>query len=217
VIVLADNDLIQKLARCDLLGSLPELLGVPVEEIFIAPAARYQLLPKAPEKALAKCGNQQTVERIRAFLAVAKDIPAIVDPTLLTKLAEVPRIDSGEQLLFAACVEVPGSVLVSGDKAALTALISHREQLPEVFDAMQGRVITFESALLLARKSLGFDAIKTKLLAYPGYEREGVLKLIVKPDMKESDFSECLISYSKSVRIFLARKDELPVELFEEN
>lgn len=215
MIVLADNDIILKLARCDLLSSLPELFGVAVDAIFIAPAARFQLLPKKAEKALSKCGDQATVDRISAFLAVAQDIPAVADQALLGRLAAVPRIDSGEQLLFASCVEASGSVLMTGDRTALMALISSADALPDVYKALQDRVITFESALLLAKNLFGFDAMKARLLAYPDYEKEGVLKLIVKTDMLEANFSDCLISYSRAVSGFLAHKDKLPLELFE--
>jgi hypothetical protein len=214
VIVLADNDLILKLARCDLLKSLPDLLQVPIKEIFIAPAARFQLLPHKPEKALAKCGNPETVERIRDFLSSVKDVPEVADVQLLTRLASVPKIDAGEQLLFASCVANDQALLLTGDRNSLNALSGSKE-LSDVQGSLFGRVVTFESALLLAAKIFGFDFIKGKLLAYPEYEKDGVLKLIVRENMGEANFEECLVSYSRSVVQFLASREQLPSSLFE--
>ena len=212
MIVLADNDLISKLAKCDLLKSLPDILQVSIEDIFIAPAARYQLLPKKSEKALAKYGNQETVERVRGFLDSVKDIQEVSDDELLIRLASVPKIDPGEQLLFASCMTNKNALLLTGDRNALNALAESKE-LSDVHQSLAGRVVTFESALLVASKILGFDAVKEKLLAYPG-KKDGVLNLIVREDMVESNFEECLVSYSRSVVHFLASRELLPLSLF---
>lgn len=215
MIVLADNDLILKLAKCNLLDALPDLLGTAIDEIFIAPAARYQLMPHKAEKALAKCGNAETLERIRAFLAVVKDIPAVEDTELLGRLAAVPKIDPGEQLLFATCMAHQNAILLTGDRTALRALASS-EAVDDVNVSLRCRVVTFESALLLAAKLIGFNELKNRLLAYPGYEKDGVLKLIVRLDMVQENFEECLVSYSRPVVPFLANREHLPRSLFEE-
>jgi hypothetical protein len=214
VIVLADNDLILKLAKCNLLDSLPNLLGIPIEEIFIAPAARFQLVNRNLAKAVAKCGNQETLDRICAFLGVVKDIPGVEDTELLIRLGSVDGIDSGEQLLFASCFEASDSLLVTGDRTALRALAGS-EQLVDICHSLAKRVVTFESALLLAAKIYGFDVVKAKLLAYPGYEKEGTLKYLVREDMTEANFEECLVSYSREVAQFLANPEHLPISLFE--
>lgn len=213
MIVLADNDLVSKLAKCDLLKSLPDILKVPIEEIFIAPTARYQLLPKKPEKALAKYGNQETVERIREFLDSVKDIQEVADMELLTRLASVPKIDPGEQFLFASCMANENTLLLTGDRNALNALAGANE-LSDVYQSLANRVVTFESALLIATKILGFEVVKNKLLSYPG-KKDGVLNLVVREDMVESNLEECLVSYSRSVTHFLANRELLPASLFE--
>lgn len=213
MIVLADNDLVSKLAKCDLLKFLPAILQVPIEEIFIAPAARFQLMPRNPQKALAVYGNQETVERVREFLDSVKDIPAVADQQLLTRLASVPKIDPGEQLLFASCMMNENALLLTGDRTALNALTGS-DELSDVQRSLMGRVVTFESALLIAAKVLGFEVVKTKLLAYPG-KKDGVLKLVVREDMIESNFEECLVSYSRPVVHYLANRKQLPTALFE--
>lgn len=211
MIVLADNDIIQKLAQCDLLDSLPELIGAPIKSIFVSSTARYQLLPKNPDKLLAKCGNEETVIRLTKFLDAVKDIPEIKNLELLSRIAEIPDIDPGEQQLFVACICDDNSTLITGDRKALRAVISGKDRVPEVHAGLIDRVITFESALLLALDILGFAVLKQKLLACP--KPDGVLKQVLRPDMAEQSLRECLVSYTREASVFLARKDRLPDEL----
>lgn len=211
MIVLADNDIILKLAQCDLLDSLTDLLGAPIERIFVSATARYQLLPKNTEKLLLKCGNEETVLRLSRFLNAVQDIPVIEDRKLLARVAEIPNIDAGEQQLFVACISDATSTLITGDRKALRAVISGKESVPELHAGLIDKVITFESALLLALDVFGFIILKQKLLSCP--KPDGVLKQILRPDMAEDNLRECLISYTREVSLFLAAKDRLPAEL----
>lgn len=211
MIILADNDIILKLAQCDLLESLPQLLGAPIEHIFATPTAKFQLLPKKPERLLNKCGNQETVCRLKEFLEAVKDIPAIENLELLTRIAGIPNIDPGEQQLFVACASNATSTLISGDRKALRAVTANKESVPELHEGLIGKVITFESALLLALSELGFAVLKQKLLACP--KPDGMLKQVLRQDMTEENLRECLISYTREASIFLAAKDRLPPDL----
>lgn len=211
MIVLADNDIILKLAQCDLLDALPELLGEEIESIYVAATARFQLLPKKKEKLLAKCGNDETIARLTKFMAAVQDVPAVVDLQLLARVSGIPNIDAGEQQLFVACVADVGSTLITGDRKALRAVIAGKESVPELHAGLLNRVITFESALLLALDVFGFAVLKQKLLACP--KPDGVLKQALRPNMSEGDLRECLVSYTREVMPFLAAKGRLPAEL----
>lgn len=202
MIVLADNDIILKLAQCDLIGDLADILGEPVDEIFATPTAPYQLLPKKADKALEKCGCEATVQRIKNFLNAASEIPAIQDDLLLQALVSINGIDDGEALLFAAATELPTPMLITGDRRALCALLANHDRLLTVSAALQGKVVTFESAILLALRKLGFAIVKQKLLSSP--KPDAMLRLVLKSDMRESDLVECLTSYSKEVEPLLA-------------
>jgi hypothetical protein len=208
LIVLADNDIILKLAQCDLLECLPEILGEEWTEIFVTTTAKYQLLPKNPEKALNKCGNEETLERLTSFLGTTKILPAIQDSSLLSILGDVNEIDGGEKLLFAAAVELPNSILITGDRRALRALIEHQHRLSSIFATLQNSVITFETAILLAIRLLGFAIVKQKLLGSPKPDK--MLRLVLKNETTETDLIECLCSYSKEVIPLLAFKQHLP-------
>lgn len=217
MIVLADNDIILKLAQCDLLDDLPELLGQDWHEIFVTPTAKYQLLlPRSPKKALNKCGNEETLARLTAFLNSTQIVPEVQDKALLAKLDNIEGIDDGEKLLFAAIVELDNPLLITGDRRALRTLLKNKDHLPTVFSALQNSVVTFETALLLAMRKLGFAVVKSKLLGSPlltSSKRDGVLQLAMKSETGEDHFVECLCSFSKEVLPFLAYKSDLPPRL----
>jgi hypothetical protein len=179
------------------LGSFAELLGEPAEKVFITPTAKYQLLPKKKSKAIDKFGDEATVRRVRDFLESTKEIPGIKDEGLLTLLHRIDKIDSGEALLFAAAVELPNPILATGDRNALRALLAQEALLARVVEALRDNVVTFESALLLALHRNGFASVKQKLLDSP--KPDGMLRLVLKPDMHESNLCECLRSYLREV------------------
>lgn len=210
MIVLADNDIILKLAQCNLLVNLPDLLESSAP-FFVSPTAKYQLLPKNEDKALKRCGNQESLDRLRSFLDIAEVLPQIKDTALLFKLDSTDGIDDGESFLFAASVEVSGPLLITGDRRALNSLLKHQSELPSVFSVLQNKVVTFESALLLAIHKFGIAIVKQKLLGSP--KPDGMLRLALRNDA--IDLEECLLSYSIEVSSFLAFKKYLPNKLSE--
>jgi hypothetical protein len=211
LIVLADNDIILKLAQCDLLEVLPDSLGQEWTEAFITDTAKYQLLPKNHAKALSKCGNKETQARLRAFLGKTQTLPKVQDDALLATLDGIDGIDGGEKFLFAATVETENPLLITGDRRALRALLEHQEQLPTVFSALQNAVVTFESAILLAMHKFGFAIVKQKLLGSP--KPDGMLRLVLKSETGEADFVEGLCSFSQEITPLLAFKQHLPAQL----
>lgn len=209
MIVLADNDLILKLAQCELLDELPRLLRLEsAKEVFVSPTARFQLLPHSNEKALRKAGNGATLDALKRFFLDTKELPAIQNEALLASMEGIAGIDGGEQLLLAAMVELDHQpYLATGDKRALDAVAAHEGSLPSVHAAIVDRVVTFESALLLALVEFGFPNVKQRLLACPKPDR--MLSLVLKDGMREQDLVECLVSFSRAQYPFLACKERL--------
>lgn len=216
MIVLADNDIIRKLAQCDLLDSLPTIFGQDWNQIFITPTAKHWLLPKVNDKALRKCGNQETVDRIKTFLEKTTILQAVKDTALLAKLVEMDGIHGdggGEQLLFAAAVELENPLVITGDRTALRAVLANKNIIPSVFSALENSVVTFETALMLSMNQLGFAIVKSKILASPlltASKPDGMLRFALKSETSKDDFTECLCSYSNEVISLLAFKSQLP-------
>ncbi len=207
MIVLSDNDVILKLAQCDLLQFLPEILQENQNDIFVSPTARYQLLPRNPEKAIKKCGNQGIYENIGKFLDTVRDIDAIQDEGLFNLLGEIPYIDVGEQQLLAACVENPAALFMTGDKRCLQAVMDNQTIIATVHTRLINSVVTYESALLLSVRLLGFDRIYQQLQSNPS--PDSMLKLAMHSSQSE-DVCGCFFSYTNHLYDYLAFKDRLP-------
>lgn len=206
MIVLSDNDVILKLARCDLLSQLPVIFNQPLEQIFINPAARFQLLPKNPDKAITKCGGQEVYEQVSAFIQTAQDIPEVKDTQLIELLGSIPGIDIGEQLLLASCIENPKAIFMTGDRRCLSAIVENQPALDIVHRRLIDAVVTFESSLLLCVNDLTQEHVYANLLKNPA--PDGMLRMAL--SNSGSAMCECIFSYTRDFYDYLAFKDRLP-------
>jgi hypothetical protein len=74
MICLADNDIVLKLACCDLLTEVVAVLGVTTSEVLVLNSAVHKLLsPKRPGKGRVK-PDQPEYARLEAFFAAVKVI-----------------------------------------------------------------------------------------------------------------------------------------------
>ncbi|MGJ5856442.1 hypothetical protein [Serratia sp. G204Y] len=209
MIVLSDNDVILKLAQCDLLRYLPEILSENEHNIYVSPSARFKLLsPKKPEKALRLCGNETVYQKVSDFLDRVQEIPEVTNEQLFQELGKVPNIDIGEQLLLASCMENPGSLFMTGDKRCLQAVMENQNIIAAVHSRLINSVVTFESALLLSVRMLGFDAVYKQLQDNP--KPDSMLKLAMR-STHHDDVCGCLLSFTRHVYDYLAFKERLPV------
>ncbi|MFO6499484.1 hypothetical protein ACLD9R_03090 [Serratia marcescens] len=209
MIVLSDNDVILKLAQCDLLRYLPEILSENEHNIYVSPSARFKLLsPKKPEKALRLCGNETVYQKVSDFLDRVQEIPEVTNEQLFQELGKVPNIDIGEQLLLASCMENPGSLFMTGDKRCLQAVMDNQMIITAVHSRLINSVVTFESALLLSVRMLGFDAVYKQLQDNP--KPDSMLKLAMR-STHHDDVCGCLLSFTRHVYDYLAFKERLPV------
>ncbi|WP_272578463.1 hypothetical protein [Providencia sp. PROV260] len=209
MIVLSDNDVILKLAQCDLLQYLPDILSENPNDIYVSPTAKFQLLPKSPEKAIRKCGTKEIYERVERFLNDVRIIDEIKNEQLLRELEEIPHIDIGEQQLLASCVEKPESLFMTGDKRCLKAVMEHQNIVATVHARLINSVVTFESALLLSVELLGFSNFLTQIKHNP--KMDGMLNLAMRSTEHEQ-VCECLFSYTRDFYDYLAFKERLPAQ-----
>jgi hypothetical protein len=207
VIVLSDNDIVLKLAQCDLLRYLPDILMEDPEGIYVSPTARFQLLPKSSDKALKKCGSKQIYQNIQTFLDSVKVIDEIKDDALLNQLGSIPHIDVGEQQLLASCVENPGSLFMTGDRRCLHAVMENQMLVTAVHARLINSVITYESALLLSVVMLGFENVYKQLQTNPS--PDSMLRLAMRSSQPE-EVCGCIFSFTRPLYDYLAYKDRLP-------
>lgn len=206
MLVFADNDILIKLAGCSLLDRF--LIALDQPEIRIAPATRFSL----PQQAKKKIKDQGRVATLCTWLDDVEIAAEVQDLTLLDRLAEIPGIDGGEGVLFAAICETQHPTrLITGDRRALRTLLAHAQQLQDVFDRLKGSVYTLESALLLLIEQFGFAEIDETMRARAVEDK--VIDMAFGPNRNSEHARHCLSSSTREVLPLLANANLiLPAE-----
>lgn len=215
MIVLADNDILFKLARCDLFDEFLTSFSIAVDDIRILKLARFSIKSKKHRNRI----DGESMERLTAFLNSVRDIGTEPDPTTIAALNEQTdkNIDAGEAVLFSVCPLIPESVIVTGDKkslAGLTAASRVDSVCAGLYGALAGRIYCFEQVLTQILNRFGFEAIRQKLI--DGRECDGGMALWLGSglDANEIKFREGLTSYLNDARrssgILLAKDPSVP-------
>jgi hypothetical protein len=201
VIVLADNDILLKLARCDLFDEFMTAFAVAAADLRILKTARFSATSNKHRKRI----GDASFARLTAFLAAVADIDADPDPAAVAALTEQTdkNIDAGEAVLFAVCPLVPDSVIVTGDKKSLAGLVAAAAEEPTcaaLCRSLAGRVFCFEQVLARVLDRFGFDAVRQKLIDGRECDRGLALWLGSGLDATEEAFRDALTSYLNEVR-----------------
>lgn len=197
MIVIADNDVLKKLACCDLYDEFREAYEVDLPEIFVLNTARAVLTSKRKRKQI----DEDSFSRLSTFLAAVSVITDAPDADEQIALTEQQNIDDGEAVLFSITAATKGSQLATGDKRSLEALANASDKIcQKLCGKLKGRVLCFEQILLKVVDSAGFDAIRDKLIE--GRECDKVLAIVLGSglDATEDAFCEGLTSYLGDLR-----------------
>lgn len=190
MIVLSDNDVLHKLALCDLLNELLAYLQVPPNQVKVLPTAKFvirKLLSTQPA-ALAAFNN---------FLVQAQDIPEVQDLLLLEAIEE---LDVGERQMLAYLVEEPEVTgFVTGDKRALVRMAEYAMEIAVVDVRLSAvAVLSFESILLGLIGKFGFSHVNAK--ASTAVQFDGLLCLTFGPTRNEAHALGALNSYLSDLK-----------------
>jgi hypothetical protein len=163
VILLSDNDIIYKLAACDMLEEALVVLGVTYTDVYVLPTAKYKFgIMTNRARAEARYGPD-VVARIRSFLANVRELDVVVPPEELQLLAEIDGIDAGEAVLFSATVRFENYLLAMGDKNSLRAVASTPACQP-IARRLSGHVICLEQIVTRVIAHFGFSYVKDKVV-----------------------------------------------------
>lgn len=211
MILLSDNDLVVKLAQCDLIGEALDLLGSSAKDCSVLNTLRYSLRLNDPEKAIARyVGSGQAFERINELLDSCQVLPeAPIDFDLLEHLNEIPEIDPGEQALFMHAKDHHERVIdyriLTGDKRALRAICNYDQ--PQHFEFLRAKITCLESCMIGLVGNFGFDYINQKVSAAKAQVVESkydqVLRAAFGYERGPEHCLECLHSYSNDIRWLL--------------
>lgn len=173
---LLDNDLIKKLAFCDLLDQALEALQTTHGEALILPTARYVLLKpiKTPEQAKARLG-EAVYDRLSEFFKNVQSLDVQPSADEQRVFDDIVGIDPGEAILFSASAHFGDFRLATGDKNSLRALAAN-PACRAICDRLNGKVVCFEQIVLGVLDSLSFDRARAKIV--PGSACDTALRAV---------------------------------------
>lgn len=165
MIYFCDNDIIQKVAAFDLWGELLATLGLQRGDLTVLSTAQFKFGLRDPAKGEGKYGPV-VFGRIRDVVTSASTLTQQIDPVDEALLAEVLGIDAGEAQLFSAASRDSTSILATGDKRSLLALLGEPKCAP-IATRLAGRVHCLETLVRQMIQQVGFTSIKAKVV--PAY------------------------------------------------
>jgi hypothetical protein len=189
MIVLADNDIVHKLARCELLPELLIWLKAPPAQIWVLPSMPFILRRKLKADAAA-------LACLERFLKLVKPIPV---PSIAT-IGRFAQLDVGERQMLAILVDdAQVTQMVTGDKRALKLMA----EIASTDHVLAGRLTTaridcLESIMLGLINQFGFAAINAK--AIRGVTADIVLHMSFGAKRPEAHAVEALTSYLADVQ-----------------
>jgi hypothetical protein len=189
MIVLSDNDILYKLAYCDLLCEFVSFLQVPSKSIMILPTCIFKLRKVLKSEPV-------VLARIDSF---CREVSVLtddgVDMGILTEIADT-GVDAGEALLAAQVATNPDAYLVTGDKRAIRAFA----QLPvgRARSGLAGRILCFEELMIGMLQRFGFSKLEDRVTA--GAACDGVLRIAFGQGRNEQHALACLNSFAGELR-----------------
>lgn len=193
MIVLADNDIIHKLACCELLPELLNWLNAPPTQVWVLPSLPFMLRRKLK-------ADTSALTCVEDFLLKVQPIPAAPLPLV----ERFSQLDTGERQMLAVLVDNEKvSKLITGDKRALkliSEMVLTDSNLSRRLDETQ--VDCLESIMLGLIDKFGFAAINAK--AIRGLTADGVLSMTFGGMRTQTHAVEALSSYLADVRAYAA-------------
>lgn len=191
-----DNDVIHKLAACDLLTEAVHALDVTTASVL--PTARYKFYLNKPDKGVKRYG-ELVYERISGFVADANPLDAELDASHLETLNGVLGIDQGEAILFASASQLPDEALLTGDKRSLIAL-AEAPSCGAICTELAGRVLCLEQIVQQVISVCGFEHVRARIA--PSVACDTVLQIVFRDGLvtTEANATEGLRSYVGDLR-----------------
>ena len=189
MIVLADNDVIHKLACCDLLPELMLWLKAPPNQVLVLPGLRFVLRRKLK-------ADKVALECFEDFLNKTQEIPQA--PIALMERFDL--LDVGERQMLAVLIDNKKvSQMVTGDKRALKVIGDmHLADADLSSRLSETRIDCLESIMLGLIEQFGFNAINVK--AARGLKADGVLGMSFGGKRTQAHAEDALRSYLNEVR-----------------
>lgn len=163
MIVLADNDILIKLAGCNLLKEFLDSLNANLNSIFITNEAKYSIKKYATRQII----DDKIRDELIDFIGKLPTIPKVSDD-LLAQIQSIDkeRLNGGEVSLVLAMDKYTDANFITGDKKFLNALMEHKNNLviSKIITSLEGKVYSLESALLYLIDVYGFNYVSERVI-----------------------------------------------------
>lgn len=211
MILLSDNDILLKLAQCDLVAEALTIFQCGLADCYVLDTAKYALFLNAPDKCITKrLGNKFAYERLCSLIYGCRELGAAAENfNLLEELMQVDAIDAGEQALLMHAHDLYHKghpyAFTTGDKRALLGIQkSNAQSIKQVLDK---RVDCLESIVLKAIHYYGFEAISQKIcnaMAITDQQKfDTVLRMAFGAGRDSAHARQCLLGYLEPVLPFI--------------
>jgi len=211
MILLADNDILVKLAQCDLMGEALDIFGVNNSDCYVLDTAKYALYLNDPDKCIGRrLGTAHAYERLCSFIGECSELGAARDDVdLIEELMLVESLDAGELalVLHANQLDQIGNFhgFATGDKRALRGIAE--SECHAVKALLTEKVDCLESVLLKAVNRYGHASIRQKveqaLQVTDPAKFDTVLRMSFGNGRDELHCTECLKHYMQPVVQFI--------------
>jgi hypothetical protein len=165
VIYLSDNDIVEKLAICDLLDEALAAFDATRSDVLVIPTLKHRIgIGTARPKTVKRLGPE-VAARLMDFLASVREITdySARDHDLLENLDVSVEIDPGEIILLSTTANLTEYLLLTGDKRCIRAVATCPE-CSEIARRIQGRVVCFEQVICRIIDRAGFEIVRTKVV-----------------------------------------------------
>lgn len=211
MILLTDNDILVKLAQCDLIEEALSVFQCGLADCYVLDSAKHSLYLNDVERCVSKrVGSYQSYDRLCNLVQSCRVLGAAdEDFDFMDELLQIDSIDDGELLLLMHAFSLhqnqqPYS-FTTGDKRALVGILM--SQSDRARQILFQRVECVESIILKAIRIYGFTHISTKLIqaqAHVSAEKyDKVLRMAFGAGRDEHHSNTCLSQYLAPVGQFI--------------
>lgn len=173
--VAIDNDVLLKLACYCLLDEVPRVTGLESRDLHVLGAARY-VVPSVISRSSRIADKVRAQTNFARFISEVGELePTPVEVQLATQIEELALVqgvslDTGESQLGAIVIVRLFSLLITGDKRAITGLEQLRDQLPALA-AIEGRAASLEQLIARIVRKVGADTLRQLVCAEKNVDR----------------------------------------------
>ncbi len=165
MIYLSDNDIVEKLAICDLLDDALAAYNATRSDVLIIPTLKNRIGIGSPRPKVVRRLGAEVAQRLVGFIGSVREIDtySAEDHVMLEGLDDSVEIDPGEIILLSATARLDDYLLLTGDKRCLKAVATCPE-CGKIARRIQGKVVCFEQIIYRVIDKAGFEYVRAKVV-----------------------------------------------------